>query len=113
MKIKSILFILIYGLLIAGCGADMLVSPGGKYGPTDGDKAGRIKYLAEGVSSVIEARRNDAFKKMYNACNGHYKILDDTSKDKLIGSSDYNGYGGSSFIGSMEYVYIRFECTEK
>src|SRR3990167_8136073 len=109
MKIKQILFILTCGLLMAGCGADMLISPGGKYGPTDGDKTGRIKYLAEGASPVIEARRNDAQKKMYDACNGHYKIIDDTSKDKSMGSSEYNAYRGSSFIGSMEYVYIRFE----
>ncbi|WP_454781687.1 hypothetical protein [Legionella sp. WA2022007384] len=113
MKLKQTFLAVIYSLLMVGCSADMLVSPTSKYGPTDGDKTGRIRYLAEGASTVIEARRNDAFKKMYNACNGHYKILGDTSKDKLIGASDYNDDKGSSFVGSMEYVYIRFECTKK
>lgn len=113
MKLKQISLTIIYSILIVSCSADMLVSPNSKYGPTDGDKTGRVRYLAEGASPVIEARRNDALKKMYDACNGHYKILDDTSKDKLIGTSDYNYNKGSSFIGSMEYVYIRFECTKK
>lgn len=99
-------------LLIAGCSADMLVSPTDKYGPTSGDKIGRIKYLAEGASSVIESRRKDALKKMYDACNGRYKILDETSKDKVIGLSEYSAFKGSAFIGSSEYVYIKFQCEK-
>lgn len=113
MKVKQILFGLISGVLVSGCSAVMLVSPGGKYGPTDGNTIGRIKYLAEGASSVIDSRRDDAFKKMYTACNGHYRILNDTSKDKLMGFSEYNVYSGSGFLGIQEYVYISFQCTKK
>lgn len=112
MKVKQKLTILVSSSLIIGCSAQMLVSPNEKYGPTDGEKTGRIRYLAEGASSVINARRNNALKQMYEACNGHYKILEDTSSDKLIASSSYSGLNGSGFVGNMEYVYIRFKCTK-
>ena len=36
---------------------------------------GIIRYLNEGARPVKEARRNDAYRHMHEACGGKYKIL--------------------------------------
>lgn len=112
IRIGALTSVICSTVVLQACSSSMIIPPNGKYGPTDGEKIGKIRYLAEGAGVVIDSRRNDALKKMYEACNGHYKILGDTSKDKLMGSYGYDGYGGSGFVGSMEYIYISFQCTK-
>ena len=75
---------------------------------------GVVSYLNEGVASIREARRNDAYKKAYQSCNGQYQIIEErstytdpvyiTTKPSNVNNS-YTAWGGSS-----EYRYIYFSC---
>jgi hypothetical protein len=80
----------------------MVSSPGGvsgsQYAPQN-EKArlGTIKYLNQGAGAVIDARREDAYKQMFTACNGKYNIVSEGPRTE----------GGDL----DEYWYIRFECA--
>lgn len=73
---------------------------------------GITSYMNEGVSAVREARREDAYKKMFNACNGKYKILGESSSE--TGDFYYaQNMGSATYISNLSssYVYIKFECV--
>ena len=74
---------------------------------------GVVSYMNEGIGTIREARREDAYKKMYEACNGKYDIYDETSAytnpiyitQKSQGHNTYNTYSAQS-----EYRYFYFVC---
>ena len=106
---------LLFGILfLTGCTATMVSAPGknttSRYAPiNETSRPGIIKYLNAGDSEVIQARREDAYKKMYKACNGKYKIINEGSQLK-------NGaiipIGSGAYYSQSEYLYINFECAE-
>jgi hypothetical protein len=67
-------------LLVAGCSASMVNSPGtsseaSPFAPVNEDtRPGVVKYLNNGADFVIQQRREDAYKQMYEACGGKYRI---------------------------------------
>jgi hypothetical protein len=101
------------------------------------NKRGVVSFMNEGASSVIDARREDAEKKMASFCKGNYEILAETSKDQYAGtvasmnsqtSSSANGsYNnqtgrftasgssqtnswGSAFAMHQNHIYLMFQC---
>ena len=88
-----------------------------KYAPDSEKKSngvGVVSYMNEGHSSIRGARREDAYKKMYEACDGKYDIYDETSaytnpmyitqKSPTL-KNTFNTYSAQS-----EYRYFYFSC---
>jgi hypothetical protein len=104
-------------LLLSGCAmnAVMIESPNSAYGPSEGKRIGQIVYHAFSTES-----QEDAYKQMYNACNGKYKILDREIKEKneettyeaqtRKDSRDNQQVHAKQSTRSAEYVYVTFEC---
>lgn len=106
-------FILLCVVLQCGCSAQSVISPGATsasiYAPeNEGDRNGVVKYLAGGHASVVNARRDSAYKMMYESCNGKYKIINESLKSE---GGSISAYGSSAFYSDTQYVYIEFMCT--
>lgn len=109
--------ILLISLSALGCtSANMIKAPNSsnipqEYAPVNSpkDNFGVVNYLDEGASSVREARRKDAFKKMYNSCNGKYRILEETNGET---SPMYTMQGNFIYSLTSTYVTFVFECVE-
>lgn len=107
-------FISLLCLAAAGCAttsAEMLARPGGSYGPTSGADFGLVRYESDGSSSDVEARQEDARMKMYDACNGHYRVLRQGSREQLQLGPGAGRFGRYPTASSTNYVYIKFMCT--
>ncbi len=108
---KTILFYAVATIIISGCVAKMEKMPGGlensKYAPTNSaEQYGVISYYeAHGQSA-----REDAYKKMYDTCNGSYKIVGEE-----IGGSSTTAIvpiaGGGAIASNSAKVYIKFVCN--
>ena len=73
---------------------------------------GITSSMNEGASFVRKGRREDAYKKMYDACDGKYKILGESSSE--TGDFYYTQAMGNALYTSnlsSTYVYIKFECV--
>ena len=92
-------------LLFAGCAATSVRGPdtGSQYAPKNYKGTGEVKYLNEGMSFVIESRRESAFQEMYDACDGKYEILKEYEKNDSATSWGNTTYGNS-------YVYFKYKC---
>ena len=108
--IKFLYAIHIFALL--GCASASMVNlPGGTLSPyapsNESSRPGVIKYSNEGSDDTIRARREDAYKQMYEACNSKYKILTEVPKsdDGVV-----IPVGNSAVFSSSEYWYITFQC---
>lgn len=106
---------LFLGLIaLSGCSAGMVVKPGtnsnSPFAPVnEGERPGIVRYLNEGAQFVKEARRNDAYRQMYDACSGKYKILREGPRSEggvIIPS------GNSAIYADSQYIYIEFECVK-
>ena len=111
---KRLISILIpMSLIISGCVGTIEKMPGtienSKYGPTNSSE----QY---GVISYYEAHgkpaRENSYKKMYDLCNGSYKILNEDmggSGTTVIAPV----YGGGAIASNSKKVYIKFICNKK
>ena len=100
----------VIGLLFSGCiSAKMVKAPrsSSRYGPIEGGNEGVISYSANGADSIIESRREYAYKKMYEACNGRYKII---SESQQMDGGMLAPIGGTYYISSTKTIYIKFKC---
>ncbi|MEA2604901.1 MAG: hypothetical protein QOF89_5893 [Acidobacteriota bacterium] len=64
--------------LLAACSASSVkteIPETSRYAPVDDKVDGEVSYLNAGAKSVRNARREDAYKKMYEHCGGPYKIV--------------------------------------
>ena len=79
------------------------------YAPTnEASRGGVVKYLNQGADFVIKGGREDAYKQMYTACNGKYKI--DAEGQKAEGGV-VQAIGNTTLLGSdFQYWYIQFSC---
>ncbi len=112
MTIIRILYTATIIAALSACAAQLVSPPGAEsstpYAPVnERSRGGVVKYLNEGADFVIEKRRNDAYKKMYAACNGKYRI--DAEGQKAEGGVWASG--NSVFSGSSQYWYIQFSCV--
>jgi len=106
----SAIFLLV---LLSGCSSMMIQSPTSEYGPSDGRQIGKIVY-----DPFLFDAREGAYKKMYRACNGNYKILEETTEQKNQKTTydahmtPSDGFKGTKTTESDEYVTITFECLK-
>ena len=109
---KAIFFYAATVAFVSGCVAKIEKMPGSlehsKYAPTNASE----QY---GVVSYYEAHgqtaREDAYKTMYEICNGDYKIIGEE-----IGGSNTTTItpiaGGGAIASNSAKVYIRFTCNK-
>lgn len=111
---RSIITLLLAGILsLTGCAAHMVVNPGAQsnspYAPVNEDtRPGIIKYLNADARPVREARRNDAYHQMYEACSGKYRILREGMR--LEGGVIMPAGDGAIYADSQD-IYIEFQCV--
>lgn len=91
---------------LVGCSASNVVRPEGKsnskYAPqNEAGRNGVVKYLNKGGEFVKKARRDDAYKKMYENCNGEYNIVNEDVR--------YDGGARNPYVGP-QYIYIEYKC---
>lgn len=81
-----------------------------EFGPlNDSSKSGSIRYLNQGYSGIITARREDAYLKMYEYCNKKYKIINEQEQYDGAAAAPVFGIWASSPI---KYWVINFECVD-
>jgi len=108
-------FLLGIVVLLSGCSASMVSTRGGSnsaYAPSNENQrpGGLIKYLNQGASSVIKARREDAYKKMFRYCSGNYRIVKEGQEQEGGAAIPV---GGMVAYESTKYWYIEFECENQ
>lgn len=74
-----------------------------KYAPANYQEKGSIQYLNAGADLLIEKRREDAFKQMYEACNGEYEIVREGAKSEFMAITP----------AERQVHYIEFQCSKK
>lgn len=105
--------ILALALATLACSAKMVSTPGtgsapSPYAPVnEATRGGVIKYLNAGVSSIRQKRRDDAYKQMFDACAGRYRI--DAEGPRTEGAMVVPAGNGAAVIDS-QYWYIQFSC---
>jgi hypothetical protein len=78
------------------------------YAPVnESSRGGVIKYLNQGASVVKRKRREDAYKQMFDACRGKYRI--DAEGPRTEGGVVIP-VGGVAAIEDSQYWYIQFSC---
>ena len=117
MKYITFLFLGTGILIFSGCSTTNVEQvPGSmahsKYAPVNSqEQYGVVSYLDKGFSSA--ARREDAYKKMYEVCNGKYKIIRESSKN--IGAT-YNAYQYNKYSSgtatNISRRYIQYTCVK-
>ena len=88
-------------LLLSGCSASSVSTSGPEtkpYAPSNKTADGDLRYLNAGAKAVVDARRDDAYRKMYAHCGGPYEI---------VREEDERG----AFAGP--YRHIWFRCAAK
>ena len=113
MQIFWVFSILAIAIALTACAAQMVSSPGAAstsaYAPVnEASRGGIVKYLNEGADFVRKPRREDAYKQMYSACNGKYRI--DAEGPKAEGGA-ITVFGDSAFYSESVYWYIQFSCV--
>lgn len=107
------IFIVIVTIALSACSADMVSSPGAAssspYAPiNEASRFGVIKYLNQGADAVIRQRREDAYRQMYSACSGKYRI--DAEGPNAEGGAVVQSRSGA-FWAQSQYWYIQFSCV--
>jgi len=75
------------------------------------ERVGVVKYLNQGADFVINSRREDAYKMMYEDCDGKYDIVWERPREQdnsfvMVHNGNVNLYAGTS-----EYWYIGYRCA--
>jgi hypothetical protein len=101
--------ILIILSLLASCATSTIVTKPTKpkHAPKGYVPVGVARYLNQGADSIIEKRREHAFKSMSDSCKGDYEILREGEKK---GNSWVDNSAGYTAIKSKRYWYIEFKC---
>lgn len=107
---------LLAGLVLVfatGCSAKLISAPGAKSGSAfapvnEASLPGVVRYSAKGIKPIVNARREAAYKKMFETCNGKYRIVGE--------SSDSRGgvivpVGNMAAYSENKYIFIHFECS--
>jgi hypothetical protein len=112
MKIIRLLNVTAIIAALSACTAQLVSPPGAEssspYTPVnEKSRGGVVKYLDDGADFVRDKRRNDAYKQMYTACNGKYRI--DAEGQKAEGGVVI-ALGDSATFAPSQYWYIQFSC---
>jgi len=102
-------------LSLCACTAKMVAPPGSTTPDpnapvNEANRPGVVSYLNEGISSVRQARRRNAYQKMHDACKGPYRI--DREGDHVDGGVVVaSGY--VAVASSTHRWYIQFSCVRE
>jgi len=110
---KKITFLVVVAMFFTGCGANMIRVPGetSQYAPlNDNPNRGVISYKANGPKWAVKARLEDAYKQMYEACNGKYIII---GEDSQIAGAVAVPIGQVTAMPIVREAFITFECVKK
>jgi hypothetical protein len=96
---------LIVLLLITSCSSTMVKKVGqtSKYAPVNYQDTGAVQYNLAGANWLVEKRKEDAFKQMYEACNGSYEIKREGRKSEFMAVPSEQ----------LSIHYIEFKCTAR
>lgn len=99
-------------LVVAGCGSTMVNAPGvasqSAYAPVnEAQRPGLVSYLNQGAGFVIRARRDDAYRQMFTACAGAYRI---DGEGAQTSGGVLAPVGNSAVFIPSQYWYIQFSC---
>jgi hypothetical protein len=72
-------------------------------------RGGLVSYLANGAGFVVRARREDAYRKMYRACGGRYRI--DAEGPRAAGGTIIAAGPNAAVMVPSTYWYIQFSCV--
>lgn len=114
MNLKQIILSLT-SICLFSCATAEIVNPiggisGSAYAPSnESQRPGMIKYLNQGADFVIKARREDAYKKMYESCSGRYKIVSESPQAE---GGTVTPIGNSYIFAQSSYWYITFQCEK-
>jgi hypothetical protein len=89
-------------------------STSGQYAPINAsaNAEGIVAYLDEGVDAIRNARREDALKQMFEACDGKYRILyEGTQESDPSYVTQGTPIGLNTYSVSSSHVYFRFSCA--
>jgi hypothetical protein len=104
----KLIFIIVF---LASCSSTMVTSPmRSQYAPENYKPTGMVKYLNQGADFVIKSRREDAFKQMFDSCNGKYIVKSEGPREE--GGIISQPVQGSMAFLSSEYWYILYECNQ-
>lgn len=109
---RSLAFLTLSVVYLTACATADLVHPVGgsasSYAPSnESQRPGMVKYLNQGADFVIKARREDAYKKMYESCGGRYKIV---SEGPRAEGGAMVPVGNTYMFSQSNYWYISFQC---
>lgn len=99
-------------LFLVSCSSTMTMkSEKSQYAPKGYQSMGQVKYSNNGADWIISKRKEDAFKKMHEACDGEYEILNEGAQvsGRTMSSSSW---GVNSYASSQDVV-IDFKCLAK
>lgn len=90
-------------MFIVSCSSTMVKTPGpvSKYAPKDHKERGVVEYLNAGADWMVQERKEDAYRKMYEACKGDYTILREGNKAQF----------NAVFEGEQNMWVIEFSCN--
>lgn len=99
-------------VFVAGCSAKLISAPGAKSGSAfapvnEGSLPGVVRYSAKGIKPIVNARREAAYKKMFETCNGKYRIVGESSDSK---GGVIIPVGNMAAYSANKHIYIHFEC---
>lgn len=104
--------------VLSGCsagGIERSNDHNSKFAPVNAVDSGimSISYLNQGASIVTNARREDAFEKMYNECSGKYELVDErgatTTGATYITETNTGAVASTS---SYNYATFYFRCVD-
>lgn len=99
-------------IVLSGCAGSQLIRSVGSsdslYAPLNERQmhGGTIKYLSDFNRSQ---RRQGAYKKMHDSCNGDYKITKEHTEKEDASFENY--YSHVWYSSNDEYIYVDFECA--
>ena len=100
---------------VSSCSARMVNAPGQSSAPSpyapvnERSRGGVVRYLNQGLSPFIRSRREDAYRQMYEACSGTYRI--DAEGPRSEGGIVEPIQGGGASYSETQYWYIQFSCV--
>jgi hypothetical protein len=115
---KRLLLVWIAALGCSTVARSTMVSPPGSLNPAnapdnEASRPGIVSYSNDGLGSLREARRKNAYKQMAESCNGHYHI--DAEGPQVSGgyvTTTPMGNGVISNSGETHAWYIQFSCLK-
>lgn len=109
---RNVIVLIVTSLALVSCATMVSEHPSnGPYGPEGVSKgsSGAVAYNPNGLPELVDMRRKDAFRKIYEFCGSRdYKVVkEETVETKDAGVSN----GRLATIGAPEVRRIDFQCN--